>query len=96
MKGNPQVVAEIMIKLSKATKAMIQLQIGSLCNIVVARRDHFLANTKGLTPDQLVALWLKSFFNDHRIFNDEIISTVNVINRNSLHDKAMKHMEINP
>ena len=41
MKGDPQVVSEIMINLSKATKAMIQLQIGLLCNIVVARRDHF-------------------------------------------------------
>ena len=54
LRDDPGQVDEIVMQLSRAVKAALQIQIGLVCNMVLFRRDHFLASARGLSKDQVI------------------------------------------
>ena len=92
LNDDPATVCAILSHMSRAVKASLQIQIGLLCNVVLFRRDHFISAARGLSKDQIIALRTGSFLGLKGIFDDKLLSEINVANKDALNARAMSRI----
>ena len=92
LRDDPTVVGEILAHMSRAVKASLQMQIGQLCNVILFRRDHFIAAAKGLSKDQIITLRSGNFLGSKGIFCEKVLADINIANKDLLNAKAMSRL----
>ena len=81
-------VAQRMRKsISKAVKAMMQIQVASTCGLLQLRRDHFLFGVRGLTPNHVQRLRHAPVLSEDKLFPVDLLKELDEINLKSLHTR---------
>ena len=75
--------------LTKAVKAMMQLQVVSTCEFIQGRRDHFLSSVRGLSTDNIQRLRHAPALEDNKLFPTQLLKELNEVNYQSLQTKAL-------
>ena len=75
--------------ISKAVKAMMQMQVVSTCGLIQLRRDHHLSSVRGLSVDNVQALRHAPVIGDSKLFPAALLKEMNDANYQSLQTKAL-------
>ena len=75
--------------ISKAVKAMMQLQVVSACSLLHLRRDHHLAAVRGLSVDLVQRLRHAPVVGEAKLFPSDMLKEINDANYQSLQTRAI-------
>ena len=75
--------------ISKAVKAMMQLQVVSACSLLHLRRDHHLAAVRGLSVDLIQRLLHAPVVDEVKLFPADMLKEINDANYQSLQTRAI-------
>ena len=75
--------------MSKAVKAMMQVQVASTCGLVQLRRDHYLAGVRGLSVEEVQSLRHAPWLGDEKLFPSELLKELSESNFKSLQTRAL-------
>ena len=82
-------LARMKRSLSKAVKVMMQAQVTTFCGLIQARRDQYLAATRGLSPENVQKLRQAPFLKEPKIFPLGLLKEVNDDTVTTLHARSL-------
>ena len=75
--------------ISRAVKAMMQIQVATTCGLLQLRRDHVLAAVRGLSVDNIQRLRHAPILEETKLFPPELLKELNEVNYQSLQTRAL-------
>ena len=75
--------------ISRAVKAMMQIQVAMTCGLLQLRRDHVLTAVRGLSVDNIQRLRHAPILEETKLFPPELLKELNEVNYQSLQTRAL-------